>query len=146
MCCWSSLFFSRMYEHMLHYSHMMKSWSNCAVCTVSFLSSICKRQMISLICYELKTYAWLSCWSFKMQVAFCCWPCLKIKAETPLMFNHSKKQSVSKCVLWHSFIWNGKYISAHLYQVHPTYHYSFHAEILRALFFSVFILYHMFEF
>lgn len=45
---------------MLHYSHMIKSWfkqpPNCAVCSVSLLSSLQKLQMISLINYELEMY------------------------------------------------------------------------------------------
>lgn len=33
----------------------------------------------------------LSCWSFKIQIMFHCWPCLKIQAEAPLMFSYAKR-------------------------------------------------------
>lgn len=55
---------------------------NCAVCSLSALSGLQKRLMVPLI--------GCGCCSVKIQIAFLCWPCLKVKAETPLMFNHLK--------------------------------------------------------
>lgn len=129
----------------LHYSHMMLSWCkqlpNCPVCSVSLLSSLQKQQMISLIDYELEMYPPLSCWSFKIQIVFHIWPCLKIKAETPLMFNHAKYILFSEqtCVPWHSFISYGKYIREHLRSGSACISYLFQAEI-----FSMIIYFYIF--
>lgn len=53
---WTHLFSMNVF----HYSHMIKSWCkqppNCAVCSVSLLSSFQKQKMISLIDYKLEMY------------------------------------------------------------------------------------------
>lgn len=127
----------------LHYSHMMKSWCkqppNCAVCSVSLLSSLQKRQMISLIDYELEMYPSTQLLVFQDADSVSLLTLSKNKSWNTSDVQPREMYSANERVPWHSFICYGNYISEHLISGSSCIYYVFHAEFLQGLF--LFLIY-----
>lgn len=116
--CFSGCMSTSFSISVLHRSYMMKSWSkqppNCAVCSVSLLSSLQKRQMIFLIDYELEMYPPTQLLVFQDTDSVSLLTLSENKSWNISDVQPCEMYSVNACVPWHSFICYGKYISDHL--------------------------------